>query len=136
MERGDGLGRRGSREPAEPPPPEIHSVTDDPARRRAPACGVWSVTVPEVNAFLTHLAVAGNVAASTQNQALASILFLWLAMLGAVVALRRDEHMRLTAVAMLLPPIWQARLRALAAVVVVLRKLRLQRDDDRPQSTT
>ena len=28
---------------------------------------------------------------------LASILFLWLAMLGAVVALRRSEHMRLTA---------------------------------------
>src|ERR1700733_14179170 len=27
---------------------------------------------------------------------LASILFLWLAMLGAGVALRRDEHMRLT----------------------------------------
>jgi tripartite ATP-independent transporter DctM subunit len=29
---------------------------------------------------------------------LASMLFLWLAMLGAVVALRRDEHMRMTAV--------------------------------------
>jgi tripartite ATP-independent transporter DctM subunit len=29
---------------------------------------------------------------------LASILFLWLAMLGAVIALRRDEHMRMTAV--------------------------------------
>ncbi|MGO8909499.1 MAG: TRAP transporter large permease subunit, partial [Bradyrhizobium sp.] len=29
---------------------------------------------------------------------LASILFLWLAMLGAVVALRRSEHMRMTAV--------------------------------------
>jgi tripartite ATP-independent transporter DctM subunit len=28
---------------------------------------------------------------------LASILFLWLAMLGAVIALRRDEHMRMTA---------------------------------------
>jgi tripartite ATP-independent transporter DctM subunit len=51
---------------------------------------------------------------------LASILFLWLAMLGAVVALRRDEHMRLTAVAMMLPPIWQARLRALAAAVVAV----------------
>ena len=29
---------------------------------------------------------------------LASILFLWLAMLGAVVALQRTQHMRLTAV--------------------------------------
>jgi len=51
---------------------------------------------------------------------LASILFLWLAMLGAVVALRRDEHMRLTAVAMMLPPVWQGRLRALASAVVAV----------------
>src|SRR5215475_11708455 len=29
---------------------------------------------------------------------LASILFLWMAMLGAVVALRRGEHMRMTAI--------------------------------------
>ena len=29
---------------------------------------------------------------------LASILFLWLAMLGSVIALQRSEHMRLTAV--------------------------------------
>jgi len=29
---------------------------------------------------------------------LASILFLWLAMLGAAVAFRRSEHMRMTAV--------------------------------------
>lgn len=32
---------------------------------------------PEVEAFLTHLAVNGNVAASTQNQALAALLFLY-----------------------------------------------------------
>lgn len=32
---------------------------------------------PEVEAFLTHLAVKGNVAASTQNQALSAILFLY-----------------------------------------------------------
>lgn len=31
----------------------------------------------EVEAFLTHLAVEGNVAASTQNQALSAILFLY-----------------------------------------------------------
>src|SRR5580658_3131720 len=34
---------------------------------------------------------------------LASILFLWLAMLGAVIAFRRDEHMRMTAVVGVLP---------------------------------
>ena len=32
----------------------------------------------------------------TGSDELAAILFLWLAMLGAVIALRRDEHMRLT----------------------------------------
>ncbi len=32
---------------------------------------------PEVEAFLTHLAINGRVAASTQNQALAAILFLY-----------------------------------------------------------
>ena len=31
----------------------------------------------EVTQFLTHLAVEGNVAASTQNQALAALLFLY-----------------------------------------------------------
>jgi integron integrase len=37
---------------------------------------------PEVNAFLTHLAVERNVSASTQNQALAALLFLYDAVLG------------------------------------------------------
>ena len=36
----------------------------------------------EVTAFLSHLAVVGNVAASTQNQALAALLFLYKAVLG------------------------------------------------------
>jgi integron integrase len=37
---------------------------------------------PEINAFLTHLAVKLNVSASTQNQALAAILFLYRHVLG------------------------------------------------------
>jgi integron integrase len=37
---------------------------------------------PEVEQFLTHLAVAGNVAASTQNQALSALLFLYREVLG------------------------------------------------------
>jgi integron integrase len=41
-----------------------------------------SMAEPEVNAFLTHLAVERNVAASTQNQALAALLFLYDAVLG------------------------------------------------------
>ncbi|MGH9399563.1 MAG: phage integrase N-terminal SAM-like domain-containing protein, partial [Thermoanaerobaculia bacterium] len=32
---------------------------------------------PEINAFLSHLAVRGRVAASTQNQALSALLFLY-----------------------------------------------------------
>ena len=37
---------------------------------------------PEVNAFLTHLAVTRNVSASTQNQARAALLFLYAHVLG------------------------------------------------------
>jgi hypothetical protein len=33
--------------------------------------------VPEIEEFLTHLAVVGNVAAATQNQALNSLVFLY-----------------------------------------------------------
>jgi integron integrase len=40
------------------------------------------MSAPEVEAFLTHLAVDRNVAASTQNQALAAILFLYREVLG------------------------------------------------------
>jgi hypothetical protein len=32
---------------------------------------------PEIQAFLTHLAVESNVAASTRNQALSALLFLY-----------------------------------------------------------
>jgi tripartite ATP-independent transporter DctM subunit len=41
---------------------------------------------------------------------LASTLFLWLAMLGAVIAFRRDEHMRMTACVGMLPRPWRAAL--------------------------
>ncbi len=47
---------------------------------------------------------------------LAEILFLWLAMLGAVIALRRGEHMRLTALVSHLPQRWQKFLAALVAM--------------------
>jgi tripartite ATP-independent transporter DctM subunit len=51
---------------------------------------------------------------------LASMLFLWLAMLGAVIALQRGEHMRLTAVLTSLSPRGQARTEALAVAAVAL----------------
>jgi tripartite ATP-independent transporter DctM subunit len=51
---------------------------------------------------------------------MASILFLWLAMLGAVVAMQRGEHMRLTAVATRLPQSWRGVADVLALAVPAL----------------
>ncbi|HWK43121.1 MAG TPA: TRAP transporter large permease subunit [Stellaceae bacterium] len=48
---------------------------------------------------------------------LAALLFLWLAMLGAAIALRRGAHMRLTTVIGRFPAIWRGRLDALAVGV-------------------
>ena len=50
---------------------------------------------------------------------LASILFVWLAMLGSVVALRRGEHMRMTALVGMMPP----RARALLDLVAIAATL-------------
>ncbi|MCW2242894.1 TRAP transporter large permease [Azospirillum canadense] len=50
---------------------------------------------------------------------LASILFLWLSMLGAVVALRRGEHMRMTGMLGLIGPRTRALLETLAITVPV-----------------
>ena len=47
---------------------------------------------------------------------LASILFLWLAMLGAVVAFRRSEHMRMTAIVAMAGPRLRAFLETVALV--------------------
>jgi tripartite ATP-independent transporter DctM subunit len=51
---------------------------------------------------------------------LASILFLWLAMLGSVIALQRSEHMRLTAVVAGMSPGGRARTDALASAAVAV----------------
>jgi tripartite ATP-independent transporter DctM subunit len=51
---------------------------------------------------------------------LASILFLWLAMLGAVVALQRGQHMRLTAIVAGMAPRWQLRAQVLSVAVPAL----------------
>ncbi len=54
---------------------------------------------------------------------LAAILFLWLVSLGAVIALQRGEHMRMTVLAGRMPPALQrfvARLSALVVAVVTL----------------
>ncbi len=56
----------------------------------------------------------------TWSDELASILFLWLAMLGAVIALQRGAHMRLTAVVAAMSPAWRARAEALAVAAPAL----------------
>lgn len=56
----------------------------------------------------------------TWSDELASVLFLWLAMFGAVIALRRGEHMRLTAVINRVPERWRAMSETIAALVVVV----------------
>jgi tripartite ATP-independent transporter DctM subunit len=50
----------------------------------------------------------------------AGLLFLWLVMLGAVIALRRGEHMRMTAVVSRLPPRAQRFVATLSALVVAI----------------
>jgi len=59
--------------------------------------------LPEIQAFLTHLAVKERVAASTQNQALAAILFLYREVLhkeleGSIEAIRARRPKRLPTV--------------------------------------
>ncbi len=51
---------------------------------------------------------------------LASIVFLWLAMLGSAAALRRSSHMRLTTIVARLDPATRARLEALAILTPLL----------------
>ncbi len=61
------------------------------------------MNVPEIEAFLTHLAVEGKVAASTQNQAFNAILFLYREVLrqeleGPIDAIRAKRPKRLPVV--------------------------------------
>jgi tripartite ATP-independent transporter DctM subunit len=55
----------------------------------------------------------------TWSDELASVLFLWLAMLGAVIALRRGEHMRLTTVVNRLRPARRVWIQLFARLVVI-----------------
>src|SRR2546423_6191497 len=55
----------------------------------------------------------------TWSDELASILFLWLAMLGAVVAFRRSEHMRMSTLVARVSLRWRAFFDAFAVAVAV-----------------
>jgi tripartite ATP-independent transporter DctM subunit len=55
----------------------------------------------------------------TWSDELASILFLWLAMLGAVVAFRRSEHMRMGTLVARMSPAWRAFFDAFALALAI-----------------
>jgi len=55
---------------------------------------------PEINVFLTHLAVKDRISSSTQNQALSALLFLYryvinrkIGDLGEVIRARKSKHL-------------------------------------------
>src|SRR5216684_2999299 len=90
---------------------EVVQTPAKPPRRRSLAASLESLlgTLVEIPAAVLVVAeivilFAGVVARYGLRQPLiwsdelASILFLWLAMLGAAVAFRRAEHMRMTAI--------------------------------------
>jgi TRAP-type C4-dicarboxylate transport system permease small subunit len=76
----------------------------------APTTSLWARTlahateIPAALLVLAEITILGGGAFTryvlhqpiTWTDELASILFIWLAMLGAVIALRRGEHMQLT----------------------------------------
>jgi tripartite ATP-independent transporter DctM subunit len=88
----------------------------------------WLTEVPAAILVVLEVGVllAGIVARSVfddplaWSDELASFLFLWLAMLGAVVALRRGEHMRLTTLVELMPPAWRGAVETFTALIVGL----------------
>ncbi len=51
---------------------------------------------------------------------LASVLFIWLAMLGSVIAFQRGDHMRMTALVGAVPPHWRAVLETLAVAAPLI----------------
>ena len=82
----------------------------------------WAVEVPAAVLVVADIGVllAGVVARFglhnplVWSDELASILFLWLAMFGSVIALRRAEHMRMTAIVARLSPGGRALMEAVA----------------------
>lgn len=93
----------------------------------------WITEVPAAILVVVEIAVlfSGVVSRYVFNRPLvwsdelASVLFLWLAMFGAVIALRRSEHMRLTALIKLAAPRRRAFLETLSAIVVAIFVLQI-----------
>jgi tripartite ATP-independent transporter DctM subunit len=56
---------------------------------------------------------------------LSALLFVWLSMLGAILALGRGEHMRMGVVMQRAPPLWQRRLNGVGHMLIALMLLTL-----------
>jgi tripartite ATP-independent transporter DctM subunit len=88
----------------------------------------WLTEVPAAILVVLEVVVlfAGVVARYVFNRPLvwsdelATLLFLWLAMLGSVVALRRGEHMRLTAIVNRVPVAWRGALDTFTSIIVAV----------------
>src|SRR5450631_2314585 len=88
----------------------------------------WLTEVPAALLVVAEIAIlfAGVISRYVFNKPLtwsdelASVLFLWLAMLGAVIALRRGEHMRLTTFVGMLRPQWRAWVDTVSALIVIV----------------
>ena len=97
-------------------PPGLEFAVERPTLRRLERWLGMVVAVPAAAAVLLEVGVLlysvvmrfGFNRPLVWGDELASIVFLWLAMLGAVLALLYGEHMRLTTIATRLPPRWRA----------------------------
>ena len=103
--------------------------SDRPARfRRLDKALAWATEVPAALLVAVEILVllVGVISRYVFNRPLtwsdelASILFLWLAMIGSVIALRRSEHMRLAFLVGLAPPRWRRFLETFATAVVAV----------------
>ncbi|MBN8872711.1 MAG: TRAP transporter large permease subunit [Rhodospirillales bacterium] len=115
---------------AQPPATAAHATARPPAAALARLDTVlrWTAELPAAALVLVEILVllAGVTARYVfhapliWSDELASILFLWLAMLGSVIALQRGEHMRLTAVVSGFSASNRARFEALAIAAVAV----------------
>ena len=108
--------------------PETYAL---PNEVEPPRAGAWLLKPIEwLSAALVVVIVSLLLAGVTSRYAFSaplvwvdeavSIAFLWLAMLGAAIAIHRNEHLRLTVFLQMLPPRWQGPVQALGLGVVGL----------------
>ena len=89
-------------------------------RRGVESAAAFGVAIDVIVLFVGVVARYGFDHPLTWSDELASIIFLWLSMLGSVAALYRAEHMRLSTVVALLPVRWRAGAEGFAAAGTAL----------------